>query len=610
MRLNRLAFLITTLLFLCNSLEAQTIQDRIDAALDKKTASVTIPPGTYNESLSNRHGKRDYIRLEGVSNFTVYAKNVTLKCTTLSRAITLKACNNVAIRGLIIDYDPVPFTQGEVLQLAPMKNEHFGYPWMDVQLDEGYPEPTWHEADRGLIHDPLTGNVKDRCTYPNFERIEQLRNRVYCFHHKSYAGIRGVAPGDLLSVYNRSSMAWNTIGVDNCEFCLFEDVTLLSANSGWIISDRGSTATTYRRVKIIPGPKPPGATRPRLRAGHADGIHAMNSPIGPTIEACVMDGLGDDFVAIRGSFSFVLEDSTTQSVHLASGAPPAIGETVQFNLRHIGQVETRIIQAIEPSPLSSEEIVSRHGNDLPYIKSFKGYTITLDKPIAALRALDLMVRPAANGHHFKVIGNHFRNTRARGIILKASQGVIKDNRIEYTALPGLLCTPEWTHFLEADFVRNVTIQGNHFHACNRGLESKTNLSRTGVLCLTRVKDWKSAQGHRSINIIDNIFENCYGLPIQINSVSNVIITRNQFKKTHYVPTVNGENQGLRNDALISIDYAQDVEISTNVYHDLDPEAAQNPDGFVHSTENSKNIMVKPNAFRPYRRVGALPTLSQ
>ena len=525
MRLNRLAFLITTLLFLCNSLEAQTIQDRIDAALDKKTASVTIPQGTYNESLSNRHGKRDYIRLEGVSNFTVYANNVTLKCTTLSRAITLKACNNVAIRGLIIDYEPVPFTQGEVLQLAPMKNEHFGSPWMDVQLDEGYPEPTWHEADRGLIHDPLTGNVKDRCTYPNFERIEQLRNRVYCFHHKSYAGIRSVAPGDLLSVYNRSSMAWNTIGVDNCEFCLFED-------------------------------------------------------------------------------------STTQSVHLASGAPPVIGETVQFNLRHIGQVETRIIQTIEPSPLSSEEIVSRHGNDLPYIKSFKGYTITLDKPIAALRTLDLMVRPAATGHHFKVIGNHFRNTRARGIILKASQGVIKDNRIEYTALPGLLCTPEWTHFLEADFVRNVTIQGNHFHACNRGLESKTNLSRTGVLCLTRVKDWKSAQGHRSINIIDNIFENCYGLPIQINSVSNVIITGNQFKKTHYVPTVNGENQGLRNDALISIDYAQDVEISTNVYHDLDPEAAQNPDGFVHSTENSKNIMVKPNAFRPYRRVGALPTLSQ
>ena len=147
----------------------ESIQEQIDAALKRGDSSVTIRPGTYREKAPSN---AVYIKISDQKNFQVIARDVELICETMTKAVSLLNCENVTISGLTIDYDPLPFTQGEIIKIAPIRDEKIGAPWIDVKIDTGYPKPNWQNSDRGLIHDPQTHLIKAKTTSPSFERIE------------------------------------------------------------------------------------------------------------------------------------------------------------------------------------------------------------------------------------------------------------------------------------------------------------------------------------------------------------------------------------------------------------------------------------------------------
>jgi hypothetical protein len=43
-------------------------------------------------------------------------------------------CTNVTLRGLAVDYDPLPFTQGKIIALATDKS------WIEFEVAKGYPK--------------------------------------------------------------------------------------------------------------------------------------------------------------------------------------------------------------------------------------------------------------------------------------------------------------------------------------------------------------------------------------------------------------------------------------------------------------------------------------
>ena len=83
----------------------------LDNAVRKHLHQVVIPPGTYRLPPG--------IDIKDAKNLKIIADGVTLVCTRLSRALSFDNCANVTLRGMAVDYDPLPFTQGKVTAIAP-----------------------------------------------------------------------------------------------------------------------------------------------------------------------------------------------------------------------------------------------------------------------------------------------------------------------------------------------------------------------------------------------------------------------------------------------------------------------------------------------------------
>lgn len=98
---------------LAASLSATADPD-VQALVDRQVARgqdvVTIPAGRYRVA---PHGGRHLI-LSGLTNATVDATGVEIVCTAYANALVVTNCSGLTVRGLAIDYDPLPWTQGRV----------------------------------------------------------------------------------------------------------------------------------------------------------------------------------------------------------------------------------------------------------------------------------------------------------------------------------------------------------------------------------------------------------------------------------------------------------------------------------------------------------------
>lgn len=60
---------------------------------------------------------------------------------------------------------------------------------------------------------------------------------------------------------------------------------------------------------------------------------------------------------------------------------------------------------------------------------------------------------------FVLQGNRIQNHRARGMLIKASNGVIANNHTENSTLGGIIITPELS-WSESDYTHNLTVLNN------------------------------------------------------------------------------------------------------------------------------------------------------
>jgi len=88
----------------------------------------------------------------------------------------------------------------------------------------------------------------------------------------------------------------------------------------------------------------------------------------------------------------------------------------------------------------------------------KTTTVTLDKDCGVPASAKLS-RPRGDGAGYKIIGCHLGDTRSRGILAKADNGLIQSNVLENCGMSAVSLGPEY-YWGEADYVQNVTIKDN------------------------------------------------------------------------------------------------------------------------------------------------------
>ena len=191
----------------------------------------------------------------------------------------------------------------------------------------------------------------------------------------------------------------------------------------------------------------------------------------------------------------------------------------------------------------------------------KAYQLDLDRSIT-LDPGDLISSPDRTGSGFVIQRNTICNTRSRGMILKASDGQIIKNTIEYTAGPGIVLAPEPRYWMEAGFSENVLISGNKLRG-NGHMPDHSGSVQAGAISVVADSDWEG-WGHAQITIEKNLFERVAGVNIVASSVDGLAIRGNRFIDPLQVRREHGSDHGVHADTVIWLGRVDNVQIDNNV----------------------------------------------
>ena len=362
------------------------------------------------------------------------------------------------IRDLTLDYEPVPFTQGAIVEVSRSADS------FTIQIDDGYPsldEPWFQTAPNrwGSVRERETRMIKPSAMDHVFlESWRQVEEGLYkLLPQAEYkAVLNQVEVGDAFVYVARQGggavdiVASHHITVENV--CVYaaptQAVTLYKADS---VAIRGL------RVAIRPGTD-------RLNSTNSDGIHCQQARVGPLVEHCSFEGMSDDGINIYTVPNIVqqkLSESKvicTAACALREGDLVEVWDPVRGRLRGISHISK--------------------------LSGLRGlYVVTFEEPMPDIRAgadyrtADHLYNRNACGEGFVIRDNLFQNHRRHGIYIKSGHGLIEGNTIRNVSGFGIVVAnePDWP---EGPMSRDITIRNNTID--NVGYPGSYGMHRDGA----------------------------------------------------------------------------------------------------------------------------------
>ncbi len=301
--------------------DGPAIRRAIRAALQLRgPATVVFEGRTY------RIGQRDdhwsSFDVEGAEGLTIDGQGATLVISPNNFAFMLWRCRRCTVQNFTIDYDPLPFTQGDVTAVRP--NERA----FDVRLHAGYPEPPsqeWMAANygahagwrHGCVMDPKTRTFTTRIR-GGFLRPESVHcvdrdRRLYRIKvFDDPAKVRGLAVGDRFVFRVRYAtrernkqlrgLPIANIRIVESADCTLSNITQYCSPNMSIHLYENTGRITIDGYRITYKPD-----SDRLVTSLSDGIHCKSNRVGPIIQNCLFEGLMDDSINISRMVDFVDE---------------------------------------------------------------------------------------------------------------------------------------------------------------------------------------------------------------------------------------------------------------------------------------------------------------
>ena len=455
---------------------ARKLLGELKRAIARKDARFVVPPGHYRFDVAARPD----LTVTDASNLEIAASGATFWFES-PEGLKFKNCRNVTVRGLTLDYDPVPFSQGVIVAMnAPQS-------YVVLRIIDGFPLPERKPSDGTLVlpfHADGTMIPHRMDTASSVEDLGERFVRAYLTQGLMLGEPdRSVAPvgvGDVLVFAPRKDV---DIASTGCSGMKLDGVTLFASSHMGIIETDGDGGDTYRGCRIV---RRPGTAR--FIACNADGFHSYLMKRGPTLEDCEISYTCDDCVNIHGFLDMVsrAEDPTHLLIITPMGMNFERGSALTFyghedlvsgGTAHVTAVEKVTDEAEMTSALAMEREVR--------CRSFPEkllWRVTLDAPVTAQRHALVESPDGPCGSGFVVRRGYFHDNNARGILTEASHGTIEDSRFERTGMPGILLSPD-LFWIEGPMPRDVAIRRNTFVECNRQLDSRTAYSHmTASIC--------------------------------------------------------------------------------------------------------------------------------
>lgn len=553
-------------LFICAApLLAGDFRPTVEDALKRGEKRILIPPGNYRVT---PRGGGELWALRGLKDVEIIADGVILTGTKLMRAISLHRCSGVTLRGLTVDYDPLPFTQGEVIAAAADGNS------IDVRIHAGYPRKPYSRID---VVDAKTRFRKKGMPFLWGTQSELVGEDVV---RVKLTGIAKAAkPGDLVSLSTgQETGAPHAIVMDQCEKILLENVTVHSAPGMGILEADGEGGSVFRHCRIIPGPKPEGATEERLLGTSWDAMQSKTIRHGPRVENCEISCAGDDSWSVQSS-DFLVVNSEGTTLTLASRDEYTAGLQDGDRLRvGVEGPEWRIV---------SRKTASRKAAGLPpevlrKLESAKAWDLWKVSPQCTVATLDRSagLKPGDSVYSPDRMGSGFifRNNRIHspGRLLLKAGGLMENNVIE-TPHAVVVC-PEVPNGAAAG-IENLVIRSNVIR--NAGWFCPAPWStQAGAVSLTAssgANKLRASPVFKNVVFENNLVEGGAGPHLVVSSAKALTVRGNRFVQPLHEPSSNtGASYGIPRDVVVLITNSSAVEYEGNDVVAPGPFGRENP----------------------------------
>ncbi len=534
------------------------LQGFMDGEIKAGKKRIVVPPGRYRV-MPKRGAHLTFKDLDGI---TIVADGVEMICTQTSRALNFENCRQVHFKGMTVDYDPLPFTEGRVVALAPDKS------WVEFEIIPGYPEHQLQE--RIEFYNPATGELR-RETPGYSKEFEPLGNHHYRIAKpKSYRYREDwdtEQVGDIL-VTNHSypnGAGGHAVTVTRCVGIKLEDVTLYASPCFGFL-EHLCDGSTYLRCKIDRRPPESDLVKrgwPRLRSLDADAFHSTEAAKGPAILQCTAKFQGDDCVNIHGTYHYVTGSSNTQvRLVVLNRLTIEPGDPVEF-LPYSGPrpPDAKAVKLEPDAPLTDDEKafvkkLSMHANHKERLLTgqVKCFKLTLDRPVN-LPMGSAVCSGNRVGNGFQVRGCDFGYNRSRGILIKASRGEVAENKITHGWMAAVLVAPEFWWF-ESASSSDVVIRDNIITGCRR----------LAIEIIAPGGNGKPlpAGAHRNLVIRDNSLTDSAWPNIRVTSTEGLVIKNNRLtpaEPINFIPPVaHPWNWGTNTPAPIVTEFCTQTEI--------------------------------------------------
>ncbi len=388
---------------------------------------------------------------EGVHGLVVDGRGSKITFTTpMSGFARMKDCRAITFRDLVINHDPPAFTVGRIHAVDHGTGE------LQIAIEPGHPDldaphilEDWGfcmflEPDgRGRILD-------DSPLVPNLDKSTLRRTSAgFVIRASSPETVEVVRPGDRVVQFARKGNAQSLFHAERSPDLAFLRVVNHSISGGHYLLLECDAARILN-CHSLPAPG-------RSYGANADGAHVRSPVIGPWIEGCSFEAVGDDGVALFAKGIEVKTQPSPGEVVLGSKffnvAPGQ--ELIFFNPRDGVPVGP---------PVKVVSIAPADG----------GFLASFDPPLSGAlvssfedewnndQAFNLSARHAG----FVIRRNTFRDIRRYGVIARSAHGAIEDNFFEGVSDSAITLQNEpnvWRNGLHSEA---VAITGNIIRHCN------------------------------------------------------------------------------------------------------------------------------------------------
>lgn len=493
------------------------LQNFLDKEIRKGKKEIIIPPGRYRVQPNGK----THILLKDLKDITIIADDVELICTETVQAINIINCTNLKIRGMVVDYDPLPFTQGRIVATSEDKTQ------LTVDILDGYGSNL--RNDKLEIYDPESGELVTRTYYSVKYEVDEKKRQIV-FQKKPQAALKYSFEeiGDIIvfDSYNTRFIPHGII-MEKSTGLVLENMTLF-AGPTFGFFEKECNGSKYIGCKVDRRPIESDLVKRevrRMRSNNADGFHSKSAQLGPSYRNCIARYNGDDGFAISGLYHVITEtNGKVLTVVGKVGRKPDIKvddvvELVSYDGTRLEDAtvisikQGRALNAEEKKFLGTQKFLaeSKKTKDAKNV-----YLIEVD------RAIDLpigSVIASANrlGNGFEVIECIAGPNRSRGIIAKASNGTISNNQLISNWGMAIKCSPEH-HWLEAGSGKNLTITNNVIENCHDVAIAVYAMGGNG--------ETGSPGAHSNINISNNKISGSINPGIGVTSTTGLILMDN------------------------------------------------------------------------------------